>query len=207
MKIAICLSGQRRTYDHTIENIKENIAYNSDLFAVSDHPIIDSTRQIVLPKNAHDLPVEEIEFFGSKVPNKPAGVQYANNMVNMFYKIYRCNKLKKRHERENDLIYDVVVRARPDVTYSSKVDFADVEDNTIYLTNNLKYDWGGLCDQFFYGTSETMDKICDIYLRLSRYISRGVRLHPETLLKHHISVSKINVARCNVDIKINRFKK
>jgi len=81
------------------------------------------------------------------------------NMLNLFYMIWKCNELKKVHERRIGQIYDIVIRARIDRGWEINHSPLRQKNNTIFL-HNLKYD---LSDWFAYGSSEDMDKYSNIY--------------------------------------------
>ena len=130
----------------------------------------------------------------------------------MFYKIYKCNLLKKNYELEHNIQYDVVVRYRANIKLINLLTMTQIENNTIYnqdpnstpYTRGLGYTHESLMthDMFFYGISATMDIICDVYPNLSRIISNHGSTGPERIfydwcflenkLKHQTSINQID---------------
>lgn len=108
-------------------------------------------------------PEEFNDFFGFKVPSKMVKKQpKAMWSRNLFYKIYKCNELKKDFEQRNNFKYDLVIRLRPDLSIGEVIS-PQIEKNTLYyryLTINISYQ---IADQYFYADSYTMDRVCDAY--------------------------------------------
>ena len=103
------------------------------------------------------------DFFGFKPPSqileKQPKVIWSRNL---FYKVYKCNELKREFEKQNNFKYDLVIRLRPDLSIGEIISHK-VDKNTLYFRYrniNLSYQ---IADQYFYADSETMDKVCDIY--------------------------------------------
>lgn len=85
--------------------------------------------------------------------------------IPQFYKINRANYLKSVYEKENNFIYDVVIRYRPDLIMVDKfnVNVSNI-DNTIVNINTQKYHWPNrIYDIFFYSNSKNMNKICEVW--------------------------------------------
>lgn len=86
------------------------------------------------------------------------------NQVKMFYGIYRCFKLVKRYEVENNFQYDYIIRLRADTV---------VKENHISLEHLYSLDdhsvavhagsgWG-ISDGFFYTTRGAYEKIANLW--------------------------------------------
>ena len=84
-------------------------------------------------------------------------------VLSMYYSIYQANKLKCEYEKENDIIFDQVVRMRFD---------SDIVNDTLDLTKtanfdlcipDIRFDYTGINDQFAIGSSKTMDTYSNIY--------------------------------------------
>lgn len=118
----------------------------------------------------------------------PDGILYSTPM---FYKIYKCNLLKKNYELEHGIQYDVVVRYRSNIQLLNPLHVTDVNTGTIHNSGNfnphpraLGYTHESLMtqDMFFYGSSETMDIVCDLFNNLSRVITNHGATGPERIL-------------------------
>lgn len=117
--------------------------------------------------------------------------------ISMFYSFYKSNELKKEYERENNMIFDRVIRMRFDSDFCGKKLFLDEIDGNLVIPYGP--DWKGMNDQFAIGDSKSMDYYCKIYKNLENL--QHVQFHPETLMMEHLS--NINVQRIKFDVKIN----
>lgn len=106
---------------------------------------------------------ESDDFFGFVVPSQMKEKQPKSIWSrNLYYKIYKCNELKRDFEQQNNFKYDLVIRLRPDLSIGEVIS-PQVDKNTLYFryhTIDTSYQIG---DQYFYADSDTMDKVCDIY--------------------------------------------
>lgn len=109
-------------------------------------------------------PSEEYDdFFGFAVPSQMSKKQPRTMWSrNLFYKIFKCNELKKDFEKQNNFKYDLVIRLRPDLSIGEVIS-PQIDKDTLYYryrTINISYQ---IADQYFYADSHTMDKVCDTY--------------------------------------------
>jgi len=109
----------------------------------------------------------------------------------MFYKIYKCNLLKKNYELKHKFQYDIVVRYRSNIKLIDSLEVIHVTSDTMYNSGHgnpsqrgLGYTHESLMtqDMFFYGPSHIMDIVCDLYLNLSKIIEAHGSTGPERLL-------------------------
>lgn len=49
------------------------------------------------------------------------------NLLGMFYKIWKCNELRKKYELENDIKYDVIIRTRTELRYNNQIDLKELD--------------------------------------------------------------------------------
>ncbi|MGP5405505.1 tetratricopeptide repeat protein [Psychrobacter celer] len=107
---------------------------------------------------------EELDsFFGFKPPveilKKQPKVVWSRNL---FYKIHKCNELKKDFEKQNNFKYDLVIRLRPDLSVGEVISPRVDKDTLYYRYRNIDVSYQ-VGDQYFYADSHTMDKVCDLY--------------------------------------------
>ena len=191
--IAVCITGQLRSWDRVKDNILQNIIRdNTDVFFVCDEDLSIPNINHEIIKDNHNFYDESIlQLFRSR-KNPETSVE---NCINMYYKIMKCNELKTQYENEKKFKYDIVIRLRTDTHFQEPVIFSE-DRNKIFIPNNL--DFGGVCDQFAYGSSQLMDKYCDIFHNIKPYFDEGCKFHPETLLKYHCDKLGLNVIRQDV---------
>jgi hypothetical protein len=195
MKIAVCITGKIRSWNRVKENIIQNIFKdNTDVFFVCDEDLSISNIDHEITKELQSFYDESnLQLFNSR-RNDATSVE---NCINMFYKIMKCNQLKKQHENKYNFKYDIVVRLRTDTIFKNSVTFSEDKDK-IFIPNNC--DWGGVCDQFAYGSSDLMDKFCDIFPNIKNYFDEGCIFHPETLLQYHCNKLGLNIIRQDVGL-------
>jgi hypothetical protein len=193
--IAVCITGQLRSWDRVKDNIIQNIIRdNTDIFFVCDEDLL-------IPNINHEIIKEPQSFYDKSIlqlfhsrKNPETSVE---NGVNMFYKIMKCNHLKIQYENTHNFKYDTVVRLRTDTPFQKPIIFSEDKDK-IFIPNNL--DFGGVCDQFAYGPSDLMDKFCDLFINIKQYFNEGCRFHPETILKYHCDKLGLNIVRQDLGI-------
>lgn len=122
------------------------------------------------------------------------------NVMFMWYKIWKCNQLRKLYESINRIRYDVVIRMRFDTSFDS---FPVIEPTrkTIYIPQGGDHG-GGICDQVAIADSVAMDMYCELWNEVYRYNTAGVTVHPESLLRKHLEVNKLNVERFPAGLKL-----
>lgn len=119
------------------------------------------------------------------------------NVLFMWYKIWKCNQLRKFYEQTNRIRYDLVIRMRFDVTFES-FPVIKPEDQprrkTIYIPQGGDY-CGGICDQVAFGDATSMDMYCDLWNEIYRYSVAGIGIHPESMLRKHLEINRLSVER------------
>jgi hypothetical protein len=178
--IAICITGQYRSWDRVRNNILENIIKDdADIFYVCDKDLSITNTDYEITEGLQTFYDESVlQLFGTRKANETK----VENTINMFYKIMKCNQLKLQHEIKHNFKYDTVVRLRTDMPFERLVTFSKDADK-IFIPKNVNY--GGVCDRFAYGPSHLMDKFCDVFPNIKQYFDEGCRFHPETLQGYH----------------------
>jgi len=124
-----------------------------------------------------------------RIFNKLFLTQDPIRILSQFYNILNSNKLKI----QSGVIYDLVIRARTDYFFYRKIDQSELEvdDNAVYIPSYCgenTVDHGGICDQFAYGKSDSMDIYSDLFNHIKEFnLLRGCKFHPETLNAMHIN--------------------
>lgn len=210
MKVALCISGQPRIiktgflchkkfildkYDidvfiHTWydENQEKIVAcggeYEVNKEVINQINELYKPTKILVEKQKTDLKVITHNY-----PGPPIFSQ-----LSMFYSMMKSNDLKKEYEIENNFKYDVVIRSRFDSGLLKDLDMSIIEENSVVGIDAI--DSHILCDWLFYGNSETMDKLTDIYnhvedLKNGLEIICGEELLWANKEKHKIKVKKL----------------
>lgn len=197
-KIAICISGQSRFWQNHVENfhgffdasladysiflhywkdpmdqsinetvfrnyfnnIKKIIIDDIDSVFAKKPPLDTSDTELILPQDQSVSELEKAVF--RKYPTAWLSILYGNMITNF---------MKKDHELENDMQFDVVVSAHLDNIYPQNNDkFTRCLDHVIHreiyantMICEMEYNLPGVNTGFYYGNSETMDMVDALY--------------------------------------------
>lgn len=236
MDVALCLTGQMRTYRECYTYLKENIIeplkpdifiFTENITGISNHAIDDSGHRnesvtyetlntlyqpkkvkIIEPLNQH-----KSSFKGVEVPEilKEHEPNHWHGSIPYFYKICKCNDLKKEVEQENSFRYDMVIHTRPDLRIREKL--------PQLVTSDLDKLWHsialekGVSDKLAVSNSDNMNYYASVWDHLTEYWKNplgnggpmthrvGVRL-----LNHHMAQSNIEVRRFDIEAEVLRSR-
>ena len=190
MRMAVCLSGQPRVIKYTLHNTRhffEGTGYSVDYFCHSwDYNTYkrksldpDITGQPVWWEGEELVDRSEIlECF--KILNPKKFIIHSKDDLrwhfpwnSMFYSIMYANHLKRQYEFENNFRYDIVVKTRYDEVYDPRAHFSidghfnpeNYLDIFVCHKNRMEFEYNRInsSDAFFYGSSMSMDLICDVF--------------------------------------------
>jgi len=195
--IALCISGQPRSYAKGFEYIKRNLLdyYNVDIFYHTWYNVktkFNEIENLYQPKSfLIDKPLPNT--YENKYTRIPSVKFPAYFTVSAFYSIFQANKLKKEYEQKNNFIYDWVVRIRFDFALNVKIDFDLLDNNKLYLPNcrmSPDKDFGN--DQFAVGSSETLDKYSSTFLYLDKfYFENKSTMIGEDMLRDNLKLHNL----------------
>jgi hypothetical protein len=124
--------------------------------------------------------------------------------LSMFYGIREACRLKTKYEEENNFVYDTVVRMRFDSDIKQFINLQDFDcQDNIYIP--VGWDWGGINDQFSFGGSTVMNKMCECYTDYDHLVEKTNFYGPEVVFKYHLEtfLKPENIKRENYYIEIN----
>lgn len=199
MKIAICISGQARTWKVAKDNILKyfDLTDHVDYFIHTwDTNTYRLSNQQIMEKQDSKVPENEFEeiknFFNPKkmVVDKYDDTIYGKNWNALFYSFMKSVWLKRKYELENDFRYDIVVKIRFDINYNqegfnkyganlSKFYVHKVKPLTAYCSNDnfdrfpFEFNRPVFDDVIFYSDSGTMDIISKVYGWNRDIVNRG----------------------------------
>lgn len=178
-KIAVCLSGQSRTFRDCSESIKRFFSSSrGNKFYFFGHTW-NSNNYKVFVDNKFEYPEEDLdsELLRKDLLNHfnledlVISSSIANNSWNSSLKSAMIsNFLKQKYEAENNMMFDCVVRARFDVCYRSDIRFDEtiesIQEKALYSNFGFmahEYYLPNPDDVIYSGSSLTMDIIDSIY--------------------------------------------
>jgi hypothetical protein len=222
MRTALCLSGHFRSYERTFETLQKSIIgpFNPDVFISTEENLgynngiggdrgdrhliktpldISKIEKLYNPKKIIVEPRQKWEI--NKYINRLGpGSHGAEQMFGMFYGVYKSNQLKIDYEKENNFIYDIVIRCRPDIYFDSILDIQKINGICFPKFGN----YSGLNDQFAFGDSHSMNLYSKLYENLDMHFDSGCLWHPETMLKYNINYYNIPIHRTDIKFRILR---
>lgn len=186
MRIALCLSGQPRSFEKGYEYHKKNLLdhHDVDVFIHSwmyTEKLLDKIEELYRPADmTYELPLKETFFQKYSVGNK----QYpAYNTTQMFYSVFMANHVCKKYAQTFDIKYDVVIRSRFDFAINKKLAYEEVLPNKIYVPNCRQNEEHTVAnDQYAYGTPEVMNLYAQTYNNIDFLYSHGCPYNGEELM-------------------------
>lgn len=185
-RIAVCLSGQPRHWQPSVENIKRFFEYDRPhpelgIEVETDYFIHTwDTNTWRRPKTDHSIYADEKHDDGAAIAAayNPRAIKidefdrakFPRAWDPMFYSFTNSLMLKRIYELENNFQYDIVVKARLDVVYNPALEFPinRVWPGHCYTCTPIskfpsEFNYYNFDDVCFWGNSATMDLVSDIY--------------------------------------------
>jgi|TARA_Y100000015_G_scaffold17305_1_gene16667 hypothetical protein len=213
MKVALCISGQPRYLEEGYAQINKSILqkYSPDVFVHTWWDNSMSNKKMELPSTLsygrtyywRENTIDLIKKFYNPVvflyepqiifnPFNDVNYELArpSNVHSMFFSIQRSNQLKMQYERENNFLYDIVIRCRFDVDiikfdidlYNLSMDYV----NCYAMKDSPNSDLA-------ISSSKNMDIYTSLYDNFEKYRQDGWKQFVgEGLVKYHLSQYNID---------------
>lgn len=219
MRVALCISGMPRSFRRAYPSIKTNLIdpHSCDIFIstwkseVVDEmfPETDSAEEFIELYN----PIKfDIEIYNARreatfqtnifhLRSDQAG-RSVRRMIPMYYKIFLADLHRSIYEQENGFTYDVVVRCRSDLEFTSPVNFEAPKRDVVYFPeiNSQNH----VNDQFWYSDSQTATVVGSLYYAIPTLWHHGVFIHGETLLWSYLATKQIAISPVPIPYHILR---
>ena len=187
MKIALCLSGQARSFKKGFEYHKKNLLnkYDVDVFIHTwKADDIEVWTELYKPV---DILIEDslTDDFDSLYTNTPNAEKWPPRFtVAMFYSMYRSNEMKVTHEMKEKFTYDWVIKSRPDYALNVVIPFGELDNTKLYAPNCRMSPNRDFCnDQFGFSSSAIMNDRTSIYLYMDHFYDQQVQMIGEDMLQ------------------------
>ena len=199
MKIALCLSGQPRSFEKGYEYHKRNLLdhYDVDVFIHSwyyPEEMLDEIEALYKPKDvSYELPLNINQFSKYKVGNP----QYpAYNTGQMFYSVFMSNHICRKYSQTLNVNYDVVIRSRFDFALNVKLPYELTENNYIYVPGCRQNPSHTIAnDQFAYGRPNVMNLYTQTYNNMDLLYDNGCPFNGEELMSANLGLYKLTGSR------------
>jgi len=202
IKVALCITGQARTFENAWQNISDSIIRPLSVYCEVDmFGVFPEVNDFISSSNWKALLIKKDTYFdfSIKMSNNTRNVpENTNGLLNMWNSWKLSNEMTKEFDQ-----YDWVFRVRPDSFFSLEIDdLRMLEPDGVYLP---KHDsWGGYNDRFAFGSASAMDCYSTLIDHCESYFDQGLQFHVESYLKHHLDKHGIPVKNCNMHLCILR---
>jgi len=231
VRIALCLSGQPRTWKRAFPSWVDNLYHLGDvdifyhMWNYNTHPSFTSgllkkqlvetivnddefseINKLLLPKKYEIQPKQE---FSTATVTHPI----ARWTRPQFYGIKRAAALKREYEIDNKFEYDVVCRLRTDLVFDHLVHMDhDIRPNTMYTCmNQYDVEFGAfrVGDIFYYSDSYTYDQAANYYYALDYIdatwpVRKEIDYPPELAFYYYLKSIGIDNSSRNIHCKVAR---
>jgi len=211
MKVALCLSGQARSFDKAFPFVKKNLLDKHDV-TVFFHTwnTVDETEILRLYTNSQlwltEPPQEPDLSKYTRVPPPQPNWKVKDPALStwaQFYSLNKANTLKIKYEREFGMNFDWVIRSRFDFALNTEIPFEDLDNSKLYIPNcrmTPNRDFGN--DQFAFSSSRNMDKYCNVFNRIDEFYDVGVTMIGEDMMSMNWKTTGLtgeNLEYCNMN--------
>lgn len=185
MKIALCFSGQARSFKQGYEYYKKNLLsfYDVDVFIHTwEFPESEELIKLYKPISYVIEPALK-DNFDQIYTNTPNPHKWpARFTVAALYSMEKSCWLKKEHEQENNFVYDWVIKSRTDYALNLRIPFEKIDPSKMYMPHCRMVptrDFGN--DQFAFSSSINMDKRMTVYRNRDLFYNQGVQMIGEDM--------------------------
>lgn len=190
MKIALCFSGQARSFEKGYEYYKRNLLdhYDVDVYIHTwKFQDEDKLKNLYKPKAFHSQ-VPPLGDFDNRYTNTPNKEKHPPRFTyRMIYSMYQSSQLIEGQ-------YDWVIKARTDYALNVVIPFNELDINGLYIPNCRmvpERDFGN--DQFAFGSQETMMKYMSTYINVDKYYDAGNQFIGEDLMRANLHEHNLRV--------------
>lgn len=215
--LAICISGQYRSFDNCYESIIKTFVTSNPNYRVKIFICFskETDKYITIPKEIYEhcgkIKIEEDSLrpdLTNQVNKFHSTDLILNRETGTFSSYYQLLQIKTsyelmlEYEKEQNMKFDYIARIRPDLSYESEFDWV-INDDFITILDGS--DWNGYNDKFAIGPRELMSKYMNRYDFWISNWYENISTHNETNLKLWLDVNNIKVNRTNLRYKYVRF--
>ena len=195
MKIALCFSGQARSYEKGYEYYKRNLLdhYDVDVYIHTwKFPEENKLKELYKPV-----------MMKTEVPPTTDADQRFTNTPNIekhpprftYRMLYSMHKVKETVRWEfTKFQYDWIIKTRTDYALNVRIPFEELDNTQLYIPNCRmvpERDFGN--DQFAFGSEETMFKYMSTFPNIQKYYDSGYQFIGEEMMKANLHEHNLRV--------------
>ena len=216
--VAICISGQFRSFDKCLPSIFTNLILTNSKYKLKFFASFakEENKPINIPteffkissviKIEEDSILPDLTYQKSKYKYQEYQLDTENEPRQFYYQLKQYKSvfnMVKEYEKCNNMTFDYVMRLRPDLEFKNIFDWT-LFDNSIIIPSFDNF--RGYNDKFAIGPRNLME----IYMnRLDYWMSENDDInfttHPEVSLKHYLNNHNILVNELPIDLQYVRY--
>lgn len=209
MKVALCLSGQPRSFEKGFEYHKKNLLdhYDVDVYMHTWNYVPEEMRASLLNLYGGSLVCNAPPKTEAEINNKYKRIPSENfpawNTYSMLYGIWCSIYGLTLRDSQSYKRYDVIVRSRYDYALNIVPPLEDTLVNKVYVPSDRMTIAHDFCaDMFAWGTPTVMLKYSGVFNNIDQFYAEGVTMIGEDMLaaqlKRHGLVGQ-NMIYCNME--------
>ncbi len=206
MKIALMLSGQFRSFEQNWPFFRKHVIrdYDVDVFAhLPNEP--DSFK--IFEYGFNRVAIEAVPTFDEtpylQCTTMPRKTWYDDGFIiqahlRRLWHLYQVSLLRQSHEQAFGVQYDLVVRCRLDLDFTTPLEpFEEFDPTAIYIP--CHDNWDGYNDRLAIGSPDLIDAYCRNLFTVPQCVAAQGKLHSEPNLKWHLDeIVKAPIRRTKV---------
>jgi hypothetical protein len=216
--VAVCISGQFRSFDKCLPSIFKNLILTNSNYELKFFTSFakEENKPINIPteffeissviKIEEDSVLPDLSYQKSKYKYQDFLLDSENDTKLIYYQLKQFQSvfnMVKEYEKNNNMMFDYVMRLRPDLEFKSIFNWELFEDSIITPSEDQ---FRGYNDRFAVGPRNLME----VYMsRLGYWMSENDDInfttHNEVNLKHHLDNHNILVNKIPIDLQYIRY--
>jgi len=183
MKIALCFSGQARSFEQGYEFYKNNLLDHYDVDVYIHSWKFDNERKLLelYRPVSYEFQTPPLGNFDNRYTNTPNAQKHPPRFTyRMFYSMYKCSKLVQRQ-------YDWIIKSRTDYALNVVIPFDELDNSKLYIPNCRmvpERDFGN--DQFAFSSQENMMKYMSTFMNIDAYYDEGNQFIGENMMSANL---------------------
>lgn len=183
MKIALCFSGQARSFEKGYEYYKKNLLDHYDVDVYIHSWKFENERNLLelyRPKS-YEFETPPLGNFDNRYTNTPNPQKHPPKFTyRMLYSMFRCSQIVLGN-------YDWVIKSRTDYALNVKIPFEKLDNQLLHIPNCRmvpQRDFGN--DQFAFSSQENMLKYMSTYVNIDKYYNAGNQFIGEDMMRANL---------------------
>lgn len=213
-QLAICISGSLRSLEYCIDNFINNVYepnkenFNITLFYFLPDDInskkidlLNKLNPVIKIEKDIEHPNLNILWIGNHISKDNVSKVGIKGYIQQLYGIEQSFIMMEQYEKENDIVFDVILRCRSDVIFTEPVYINKYDLNNIIVPffNTCH----GINDRFAFGNRNIMKVYMNMYSNIYKITKTNkIKINAEMFCKYNLDFHNIKYTSCtNIHFK------